>query len=90
MDWEKIEQDMNGLGKKVNRMEIEMGRFDERIKQNEIDTRDLWTIVNEIRTDIKGLTTSIGAIPLKIIGIVSIPTFLVLIQLIFTALHKKI
>lgn len=75
---DKVEEDLAGYGKRLNTISDIQGRHDERIKSNKSNITDLWLIVNSIRTEIKSAVR-------WIIGIVSIPTILVLYQLISNA-----
>jgi len=85
---ERVESDLIGYGSRLNVISETQGRQDERIKANKVNITDLWSILNEMRAEIKTIHVSISMAINKVLLIVAVPTILVLYQLINTALKS--
>lgn len=78
MDLEIIKSNLDGFGGRLNKVEMHQARHDERIKDNKEAIINLRESVNQIKNAITGAIW-------KILAAVSIPTMLLLYQLISQA-----
>ncbi len=72
---EELKKQLNGFGARLNKIENTVGRHDERIKDNKES-------ILAIRIDVAKIESAINSAIWKVLGIVSVPTIMVLYQLI--------
>jgi hypothetical protein len=71
---DRIEKDINGLGERVNKMDVVTGQLEVKACRNEGDIKSLWGEIAEIKNLIRAIDDKISGVVVKVATISGIFT----------------
>jgi len=67
---EEVEKTINGFGRRVNNIEVNVGQHAVRIERSEKDVQEVWSAVGEIRKDVSTVKDTVNKLTVRIALIV--------------------